>query len=140
MRERIVKQLTEDSQNPSRWNTERRRSGLKRGRRRGRYCNTRDVPDNVTYVYMYVYIRACSRASIRLYIRQSRGRLSLIHIHQTLINHRPAHPRQTTPSPRSWGEKKCERCHADTSIYYELHPDVEVVTVVRFLHGCTEKY
>lgn len=60
----------------------------------GRYCNARDVPDNVAYTHI---IRVCSRAGIRVYIRQSRGRLSLIHIHQTLINHRPAHPRRTTP-------------------------------------------
>lgn len=60
----------------------------------GRYCNARDVSDNVAYTHI---IRACSRACICVYIRQSRGRLSLIHIHQTLINHRPAHPRRATP-------------------------------------------
>lgn len=133
--ERIVKQLTEDLQNPSRWNARTDVVGSRGWRetsyakRVGRYCNARDVRPTTWYTRRYA-VCSCTYTCAHVYVR-SRGSLSLIHIHQTLINHRPARPRRAIPLAAHGklsgdGRKKYERGYADTSIYYEPHPDVEV--------------
>lgn len=62
------------------------------------------MPDSVACARAFTYIPACLRGVARTYTRARIhtesgvvARLSLIHIHQTLINHRPAHPRRATP-------------------------------------------
>lgn len=76
-----------------------------------------------------------------IYVRQSRGRLSLIHIHQTLINHRLA---STHGEPPPWQPTKLEK-----KIRARLRRHLHILRatsrcrsgrcVARFLRGHVEK-